>query len=130
MRLQRMLGHMTTLIPPQASASSSIGCGAGVTAGAVSVDPAVTNETIAEIEPLGAAAWSPTYFGEHNFNVVKNPKVHVRIDDARHYVHDVEGEVRRDHVRSARPVGEGRGDALHARVLRVRRRRISTPAAS
>ena len=27
-----------------------------------------------------------TYFGEHNFNVVKNPKVEVRIDDARHYM--------------------------------------------
>jgi spermidine synthase len=26
------------------------------------------------------------YFGEHNFNVVKNPKVHVSIDDGRHYV--------------------------------------------
>ena len=29
-----------------------IGCGAGVTAGAVSIDPAVEHETIAEIEPL------------------------------------------------------------------------------
>jgi spermidine synthase len=27
-----------------------------------------------------------TYFGDHNFNVVKNPKVEVRIDDARHYM--------------------------------------------
>ena len=85
MRLQRMLGHMTTLIPPQAKRVVVIGCGAGVTAGAVSVDPAVTNETIAEIEPLVPRVVSE-YFGEHNFNVVKNPKVHVRIDDARHYV--------------------------------------------
>jgi spermidine synthase len=85
MRLQRMLGHMTTLIPPHARRVVVIGCGAGVTAGAVSVDPAVTNETIAEIEPLVPRVVSE-YFGEHNFNVVKNPKVHVRIDDARHYV--------------------------------------------
>jgi spermidine synthase len=85
MRLQRMLGHMTTLIPPQAKRVVVIGCGAGVTAGAVSVDPVVTNETIAEIEPLVPRVVSE-YFGEHNFNVVKNPKVHVRIDDARHYV--------------------------------------------
>ena len=85
MRLQRMLGHMTTLIPPQAKRVVVIGCGAGVTAGAVSVDPAVTNETIAEIEPLVPTVVSE-YFGEHNFNVVKNPKVHVRIDDARHYM--------------------------------------------
>jgi spermidine synthase len=85
MRLQRMLGHMTTLIPPGAKRVVVIGCGAGVTAGAVSVDPAVTNETIAEIEPLVPKVVSE-YFGEHNFNVVKNPKVHVSIDDGRHYV--------------------------------------------
>jgi spermidine synthase len=85
MRLQRMLGHMTTLIPPKAMRVVVIGCGAGVTAGAVSVDPVVTNETIAEIEPLVPRVVSE-YFGEHNFNVVKNPKVHVRIDDARHYI--------------------------------------------
>ena len=85
MRLQRMLGHMTTLIPPDAKRVVVIGCGAGVTAGAVSVDPVVTNETIAEIEPLVPKVVSE-YFGEHNFNVVKNPKVHVSIDDGRHYV--------------------------------------------
>jgi spermidine synthase len=85
MRLQRMLGHMTTLIPPDAKRVVVIGCGAGVTAGAVSVDPAVTNQTIAEIEPLVPKVVSE-YFGEHNFNVVRNPKVHIRIDDARHYI--------------------------------------------
>jgi spermidine synthase len=26
------------------------------------------------------------FFGEHNYNVVDNPKVHVRIDDARHFL--------------------------------------------
>jgi spermidine synthase len=26
------------------------------------------------------------HFGEHNYNVVDNPKVHVQIDDARHYL--------------------------------------------
>ena len=94
-----------------------IGCGAGVTAGAVSIDPAVEHETIAEIEPLVPKVVS-TYFAEHNFDVVRNPKVHVRIDDARHFVETTRREVRRDHVGSARSVGEGRGDALHRRVLR------------
>src|SRR5262249_31567580 len=41
MRLQRMLGHLTTLIPTQSTKVIVIGCGAGVTAGAVSIDPAV-----------------------------------------------------------------------------------------
>jgi spermidine synthase len=85
MRLQRMLGHMTTLIPAQAKSVLVIGCGAGVTAGAVSIDPAVERETIAEIEPLVPKVVSK-YFGDHNFNVVDNPKVHVQIDDARHYL--------------------------------------------
>src|SRR6266508_2417684 len=85
MRLQRMLGHLTTLIPPNAKKVVVIGCGAGVTAGAVSIDPAVERETIAEIEPLVPKVVS-TYFSEHNFDVVRNPKVHVQIDDARHFV--------------------------------------------
>jgi spermidine synthase len=85
MRLQRMLGHLTTLIPANPKKVLVIGCGAGVTAGAVSVDPAVEYETIAEIEPLVPRVVS-TYFSEHNFDVVRNPKVHVRIDDARHFV--------------------------------------------
>ena len=52
MRLQRMLGHLTTLIPANPKSVLVIGCGAGVTAGAVSIDPAVERLTIAEIEPL------------------------------------------------------------------------------
>jgi spermidine synthase len=85
MRLQRMLGHMTTLIPTQAKKVLVIGCGAGVTAGAVSIDPAVEHQTIAEIEPLVPRVVAK-YFGEHNFHVVDNPKVHIRIDDARHFL--------------------------------------------
>jgi len=85
MRLQRMLGHLTTLVHKDAKRVIVIGCGAGVTAGAVSIDPIVNNETIVEIEPLVPRVVS-TYFGEYNFNVVRNPKVHVQIDDGRHYV--------------------------------------------
>jgi spermidine synthase len=85
MRLQRMLGHLTTLVPRSAKAVVVIGCGAGVTAGAVSVDPGVEHETIAEIEPLVPRVVS-TYFAEHNFDVVRNPKVSVHIDDARHFL--------------------------------------------
>ncbi|MFN7915475.1 MAG: fused MFS/spermidine synthase [Vicinamibacterales bacterium] len=85
MRLQRMLGHLTTLVPKQAKKVVVIGCGAGVTAGAVSIDPVVEHETIAEIEPLVPRVVS-TYFAEHNFSVVTNPKVHVHLDDARHFL--------------------------------------------
>ncbi len=85
MRLQRMLGHLTTLIPTDPKRVLVIGCGAGVTAGAASIDPRVEQLTIAEIEPLVPSVVS-TYFAEHNFNVVRNPKTRVYLDDARHYL--------------------------------------------
>jgi spermidine synthase len=85
MRLQRLLGHLTTLVPDNPRRVLVIGCGAGVTAGAVSVDPRVQHETIAEIEPLVPEVVSK-YFSEYNFNVVANPKVTVHLDDARHYL--------------------------------------------
>jgi spermidine synthase len=85
MRLQRMLGHLTTLIPAHPRKILVIGCGAGVTAGAVSIDPAVEQETIVEIEPLVPRVVS-RYFSDYNFGVVRNPKVTVGIDDARHFV--------------------------------------------
>jgi spermidine synthase len=71
MRLQRMLGHITHLIPKTPSNALVIGCGAGVTAGAVSIGPRVKSMTIAEIEPLVPASVAE-YFGQHNYNVVTN----------------------------------------------------------
>ena len=85
MKLQRMLGHITTLVPQNPAKVVVIGCGAGVTAGAVSIDPLVTDQTIAEIEPLVPRVVS-THFAEHNFDVVRNPKVTIHLDDARHYL--------------------------------------------
>ena len=85
MRLQRMLGHITTLLPETPGNILVIGCGAGVTAGAVSIDPGVQRLTIAEIEPL-VPKFVAEHFGEHNFNVVRNPKTHIQIDDGRHFL--------------------------------------------
>ncbi len=85
MRLQRMLGHLTTLTVEHPRSVLVIGCGAGITAGAVSIDPRVEHETIAEIEPLVPEA-AARYFADANFDVLHNPKVHVRIEDGRHYV--------------------------------------------
>jgi spermidine synthase len=85
MRLQRMLGHVTTLVPEDPRNVLVIACGAGVTAGAASLDPRVERLTIAEIEPLVPTVVAK-YFGEYNFNVIDNPKVHVEVDDARHFL--------------------------------------------
>ena len=134
MRLQRMLGHLTTLCRSNREGARHRlrrrrdgGCG---------VDrPGVKHETIAEIEPLVPNVVS-TYFAEHNFDVVRNPKVNVHIDDARHFLETTNEKFDADYVGSARPVGEGRRDALHARVLRdgegaseSRRRRDAVRAA-
>lgn len=85
MRLQRMLGHLTTAVPRTPRSVLVIGCGAGVTAGAVSVHPGVERVTIAEIEPLVPAVVS-VHFAGVNHDVIRNPKVHVTIDDARHFL--------------------------------------------
>jgi spermidine synthase len=85
MRLQRMLGHLTTLMPPRPRKVLVIGCGAGVTAGAVSVNPAVEQVTIVDIEPLVPQV-AREYFGSVNHDVLKNPKVRVIADDARHFL--------------------------------------------
>ena len=92
MRLQRMLGHFTHLIPKNPANALVIGCGAGVTAGAVSIGPGVKHMTIAEIEPLVPKSVA-RYFWQHNYAVVgdehgapPNPKVTVHIDDARHFL--------------------------------------------
>jgi len=85
MRLQRMLGHMTTLIPDNPKRVLVIGFGAGVTAGAVSIEPRLEQITIAEIEPL-VPVMASEHFGAHNFDVYKNPKTRLILDDARHFL--------------------------------------------
>ncbi len=85
MRLQRMLGHLTTLVPREQEDFLVIGLGAGVTAGAVGIDPRAGNVTIAEIEPLVPEVVSE-YFGAENYDVVDNDKVTIRIDDGRHFL--------------------------------------------
>jgi len=85
MRLQRMLGHLTTLIPATNTDFLVIAFGAGATAGAVSVEPKLTSETIVEIEPLVPKVVGK-WFGAHNFEVAQNPKAHIQIDDGRHFL--------------------------------------------
>ncbi len=85
MRLQRMLGHLTTLVPERPRSVLVIGCGAGVTAGAVSVSPGVERVTIVDIEPLVPKV-ARTWLGSVNHDVIANPKVRVIADDARHFL--------------------------------------------
>jgi spermidine synthase len=85
LRLQRMLGHLSHLVPKDPKDVLVIGLGAGVTAGAVAIAPSVERVTIVEIEPLVPKAVA-AYFGDYNFHVVTDPKVTMHIDDGRHYL--------------------------------------------
>jgi spermidine synthase len=85
MRLQRMLGHFSHLIPAQPRDVLVVGLGAGVTAGAVAIAPSVERVTVVEIEPLVPKSVA-AYFGDYNYRVVDDPKVTVHIDDGRHYL--------------------------------------------
>jgi len=85
LRLQRMLGHLTTLVPKTSNSFLVIGLGTGATAGAVGIDPGAKRVVIADIEPLSVEIASK-YFSESNFEVVDNPKSDIRIDDGRHYL--------------------------------------------
>ncbi|HTG74316.1 MAG TPA: fused MFS/spermidine synthase [Terriglobia bacterium] len=85
MRLQRMLGHLTTLIPESPKNFLVIGFGSGVTAGAVSLEPRLERETVIEIEPL-VPQFVASHFSDYNFDVSNNEKVTIKIDDGRHFL--------------------------------------------
>ena len=85
MRLQRMLGHLTTLVAARPRRVLVIGCGAGVTAGAVSVSPAVEAVTIVDIEPLVPRV-AREYIGVGQPRRREEPEGASIADDARHYL--------------------------------------------
>jgi len=83
MRLQLLLAHLSHLVPPRPANVLVIGCGAGITAGALSLAPRVERLTIAEIEPLAPRA-AAAFFAKQNHDVLQNPRTLLRIDDGRH----------------------------------------------
>ncbi len=85
MRLQRMLCHFPALIHPNPKSVLIVGCGAGVTSGSFLVHPSIERIVICELEPLVPQVVAE-YFGKENYNVVKNPKVEIVYDDARHFI--------------------------------------------
>ncbi len=85
MRLQRMLGHLPALICKHPKSVLVVGCGAAVTAGTFVVHPSVERIVICEIEPLIPAA-AGEYFGKSNHDVIKDPRVEIILDDARHFM--------------------------------------------
>ena len=85
MRLQRMLGHIPSLIHPNPKSVLVVGFGAGVTAGTFALYPEVERIVIIEIEPDVPAA-SSVYFRDENYDILNDPRVMLIQDDARHFV--------------------------------------------
>lgn len=85
MRLQRTLGHLATLTADDPRSAFVIGLGAGITAGAVAIDPAVERVVVAEIEPAVPDA-AGEHFAAYNYGVTDDPKVTIAIDDGRHFL--------------------------------------------
>lgn len=85
MRVERMLGHIPALLQPQARSVLVVGFGAGVTAGSFVLYPGIERIVICEIEPLIPKVVSG-YFSEQNYDVLKDPRVEVIYEDARHYL--------------------------------------------
>jgi spermidine synthase len=85
MRLQRMLGHWSVLLHPKPRTVLVVGFGAGVTAGSFVTYPEIERIVICEIEPLIPQKIA-AYFSKENYDVLKDPRVEVIYDDARHYI--------------------------------------------
>jgi spermidine synthase len=84
LRLVRMLGHLSALAHPRPESVLVVGLGAGITAGALAQHPEVTRIVICEIEPRVASA--ANLFSVENGSVLKDPKVQLVFDDARHFL--------------------------------------------
>ena len=85
MRLQLMLGHIPALLHPSPRSVLIVGCGAGVTAGTFVLHPSVERIVICEIEPLIPQTVA-TFFSEQNNNVLRDRRLEVVYDDARHFL--------------------------------------------
>jgi spermidine synthase len=85
MRLQRMLGHIPALLHFHPRSVLIVGCGAGVTSGSFVLHPSIERIVICDIEPLIPQVVA-TYFHHENHGVIRDPRVEIVYDDARHFI--------------------------------------------
>ena len=128
MRLQRMLGHLTTLVPehPTQGAGDRLRRGRDRRRG---LDRSARQGPDDRRDRAARAAGRLDLFRRAQLRRRQEPEGHDSSRRRAALPADDEGEVRRGDVGPARPVGEGRGHALHARVLRASPRTTSIPAA-
>jgi spermidine synthase len=85
MRTQRMLGHLPALAHQSPRSVLVVGCGSGMTAGAMLLHPTVERVVICEMEASVIEA-SRENFANQNYGVLNDPRTHIVIDDARHFL--------------------------------------------
>jgi spermidine synthase len=85
LRTERMLGHLPAMIHSAPKRALVICCGAGITAGALTLYPSVERIVICEIEARVPEA-AGKFFPEENYGVIQDPRTKVVIDDGRHFL--------------------------------------------
>jgi len=81
---QLLVGHLGPLFHPAAKRVLIIGFGSGMTVSAVSLYPEVERIDCVEIEP--AVLRAAPYLGPLNRGVLRDPRVHIILDDARNFL--------------------------------------------
>ncbi|EQD55459.1 spermine/spermidine synthase family protein, partial [mine drainage metagenome] len=84
MSTQILSGHIGMLLRPDARNVLVIGLASGVTVGSVEQWPSVRHLVVAEISP--AVVRSERWFDPFNHDALHDPRVHLVIDDGRHYL--------------------------------------------
>ena len=84
MQTQILLGLIPVLFSSDPQNSIAVGLGAGITAGSVTLSDAVKRVSVIELEPK--VEHSARAFARYNHDLMDNPKLHLVIDDGRHYI--------------------------------------------
>jgi spermidine synthase len=85
MRTQRLLGHLPALAHKSPRTVLVVGCGSGMTAGSFLLHPTVERVVICEMESRVIDAVRDN-FARENYRVLDDPRTHVVVDDARHFL--------------------------------------------
>jgi spermidine synthase len=82
--VQQMQGHLGLHFNPEATDALVIGNGYGITAGALAMYDGI--EHVDAVEILPSMVNAAGRFSASNFSYHENPKVHVAVDDGRHFL--------------------------------------------
>lgn len=84
MKTQAGSTHLAALVHPRPRKALVIGLGTGISAGSLGLHPEVGRMDVVEIEPVQVAV--ARIFDRHNYGVLRDPRLKVHFDDARHWL--------------------------------------------